>query len=89
MQTIIISHKKELMPYFIQALKELPNYSGRIVHILERIDNYIQSGLIEIEGELKYEWHYQSRWVKTKLKKDGIIQKHYKKGSMQFWTLCK
>ena len=73
MQTIIISHKKELMPYFIQALKELPNNSGRIVHILERIDNYIQSGLIEIEGELIYEWHYQTRWVKTKLKKDGII----------------
>ncbi len=89
MQTIIISHKKELMPYFIQALKELPNNSGRIVHVLEKIHNYIQSGLIEIEGELKYEWHYQTRWVKTKLKKDGIIQKHYKKGSMQFRTLCK
>ena len=49
MQTIIISHKKELMPYFIQALKELPNNSGRIVHVLEKIHNYIQSGLIEIE----------------------------------------
>ena len=89
MQTIHISHKRELTPYFIQALEELPNNSGRIVHVLEKIHNYIQSGLIEIEGELKFEWQYQSRWVKTELKKDGIIQKHYKQGSQQFWTLCK
>ena len=66
MQTIQISHKKELMPYFIQALEELPNNSGRIVHILERIDNYIQSGLIEIKGE---------RWVVSgdyKVVDDGL-----------------
>ena len=89
MQTIHISHKKELMPYFIQALEELPNNSGRIVHILERIHNYIESGLIEMKGELKYEWQYQARWCKTKLKNTGIIQKHYKVGSKQFWTFCK
>ena len=89
MQTIHISHKRELTPYFIQALEELPNNSGRIVHILERIDNYIESGLIEIKGELKFEWQIQAKWVKTKLKNTGIIQKHYKVGSMQFWTFCK
>ena len=88
MQTTYISHKKELKPFIIRALKELPNNSGRVVHILEKIHNYIESGLITITGELQFEWQYQARWAKTELKKNGIIHKHYKVGSQQYWTIC-
>ena len=56
MQTTFISKPSDLIPYFLRGLTELPNNTGRIVEIAEKIDGYIESGLITIIGELKFEW---------------------------------
>ena len=88
MQTTYISKPSDLIPYFLRGLTELPNNTGRIVEIAEKIDGYIESGLITIIGELKFEWQYKMRWVKSNLKKGGVIRKDYKVGSKQYWTIC-
>ena len=87
MQTTYISHKKDLKFYFMAGLSELPNNTGRIVEIAEKIHDYIESGLITITGELKFEWQYQMRWAKTNLKENGLIEKSHKVGSKQYWKI--
>ena len=88
MQTTYISKPSDLIPYFLRGLTELPDNTRRIVEIAEKIDGYIESGLITIIGELKFEWQYKMRWVKSNLKKGGVIRKDYKVGSKQYWTMC-
>ena len=84
---IIIKRRDQLefAAWFVIALKELNNHA-RIVQIAEKLDEYISHNLIQFRGELCFEWQYQMRWVKTKLKEDGVID-CYHKGNMVFWRL--
>ena len=71
--TIITSREQdEFTAAFLIALKELNN-SARITQIASKLDEYIGLNLIHFNGELGDEWQYQMRWVKTELKKQGVI----------------
>jgi len=84
---IVIKRRDQLefAAWFVIALKELNNHA-RIVQIAEKLDEYISHNLIQFRGELCFEWQYQMRWVKTKLKEDGVISQK-KQGNLTFWSI--
>ena len=81
----IITHRTQLTDLFLMSMKSLPNGTGRIVEIARGMHELMEEGLVEIQGDLLYEWQYQKRWVKTELKKNGLID-FEKRGNKSFWS---
>jgi len=83
--TIESVHQQEALDWYVIAMKDLGT-PVRTLDIMKKIYQYQEKGIIEFVGDLKYQWQYALRWVKTELKKRGLITKHTK-GKLTYWEL--
>jgi len=66
--------------WFLRALEELGN-CARMEQISDKLEEYISLNWIDIDFS---RWQYHMGWVKSELKKEGVISKK-KQGQFTFW----
>ena len=83
--TIKSRYQVEFENLFLDILKELNN-DARILQMLKRVTQLKKLKKIKFEGDLEDIYQIEFKWVKTELKKRGII-KPESRGRHTYWSL--
>ena len=82
---VIITKPEQLRDWFLKSLIDSPNKKIRRIDATKKIHEYMEDGLISVQGDLWYQINYKLYWNMNVLKKQRVI-KNKREGNYWYWS---
>ncbi len=82
---VIITKPHELTDWFLKSLVNSPTKEIQTIEAVKKIHEYMEEGLISVQGDLYYDIRHKMWVVINNLKKQGVLKKR-EEGSCCYWS---